>query len=218
MNANPRLHARTALVISHRWESRAAPDLSGERLRAVQEYLRRHSDVKLIWYDYWCLPQGNDKTLAEEYLFTKTLPHINLLYLGMSVLVLLDSSFFGRFWTCFEAFLSMQEASANGLRAATAPRVTVKTVLGANAALKQGLIDKWSACTVEQAYMLLEKDDIEVTKLVSCAGEHAHAPRMACRRSQHHIACQSRTQSGLPTPSPWCGEYRNTKGSGTYSW
>ena len=122
-----------------------------------------HPDVKLIWYDYWCLLQGNDKTLAEEYLFTKTLPHINLLYLGMSVLVLLDSSFFGRFWTCFEAFLSTQEASANGLRAATAERVTVKTVLGANAAPKQGLIDKWGACTVEQAYMLLDKDDIEVT-------------------------------------------------------
>ena len=53
----------------------------------------------------------------------------------------------------------MQEASVQGLRAATAPRVTVKTVLGANATL----IDKWSACTVEQAYMLLDKDDIEVT-------------------------------------------------------
>ena len=39
---------------------------SGEQLRAVQEYLRDHPDVELVWYDYWCLPQGNDKTLAEE--------------------------------------------------------------------------------------------------------------------------------------------------------
>ena len=52
------------------------------------------------------LPQGSYQTPAERSLFSATLPGINVLYLGMHVLILLDRQYIGRFWTCFETFLA----------------------------------------------------------------------------------------------------------------
>ena len=43
---------------------------------------------------------------------------VNMLYLGTQVLILLDLSYVSRFWTQFEAWLSMQFATPNGLRSA----------------------------------------------------------------------------------------------------
>ena len=47
---------------------------------------------------------------------------VNLLYLGMRVLVLADISYLSRFWTQFEAWLSMQAAGPDGLQPARAER------------------------------------------------------------------------------------------------
>ena len=38
------------LVISHRWEEAAEPDRSGTQAATVQEHLRRHTAVRLVWY------------------------------------------------------------------------------------------------------------------------------------------------------------------------
>ena len=57
---------------------------------------------------------------AEKALFLHMLKNVNLLYLGCSVLCLIDISYLSRFWTQFEAWLSMQAADSTGLHPAPA--------------------------------------------------------------------------------------------------
>ena len=47
-----------------------------------------------------------------------TCAQVNMLYLGTTVLILYDLSYASRFWTQFEAWLSMQFATPNGLKSA----------------------------------------------------------------------------------------------------
>ena len=44
------------------------------------------------------MPQGDEKTGLEKLEFKTMLTHVNLLYLGCAVLVLLDLSYLNRFW------------------------------------------------------------------------------------------------------------------------
>jgi hypothetical protein len=44
------------------------------------------------------MPQGAHRTSDEQAEFDSTLPFVNLLYLGASVLILLDLSYMSRFW------------------------------------------------------------------------------------------------------------------------
>ena len=64
------------------------------------------------------MPQG-PRTPAEKVYFKWMLENINVLYLSVSVLILLDLSYISRFWTQYEAWLSMQTATKDGLRPAT---------------------------------------------------------------------------------------------------
>ena len=57
-----------------------------------------------------CLPQGR-RTKADKVRFRHQLLHVNQLYLGTKVLILLDVSFLSRFWPQFEAWLSYQTVS-----------------------------------------------------------------------------------------------------------
>jgi len=43
------------------------------------------------------------------------LSNINMLYLGAMVLILMDFDYLKRFWTQFEAWVSFQEPTADGL-------------------------------------------------------------------------------------------------------
>eukprot|EP00966_Prymnesium_polylepis_P130531 3019512-Prymnesium_polylepis.1 len=52
------------LFISHRWEERGAPDSQGVQLRAMQEYLETHSDIKWVWYDYSAPSPNSNRDLA----------------------------------------------------------------------------------------------------------------------------------------------------------
>ena len=47
--------------------------------------------------DYRCAPQG-ERTPQQQELFSLTLANINFLFLGASVLILLDMSYMSRFW------------------------------------------------------------------------------------------------------------------------
>ena len=40
------------LVVSHRWFDIRAPDPDGTQMRAIQEHLRAHPEIKYIWFDY----------------------------------------------------------------------------------------------------------------------------------------------------------------------
>ena len=39
------------LFVSHRWESVSLPDIDGVQLKAVQEYLKAHPEIKHVWYE-----------------------------------------------------------------------------------------------------------------------------------------------------------------------
>lgn len=78
-----------------------------------------------------------------------------------------DLSYISRFWTQFEAWLSMQEASQGGLLGAPEAqrRLTVASVHGANQALMAAtLVDMWGTRSPEEAREVLAAPDVLVTK------------------------------------------------------
>ena len=77
-----------------------------------------------------------------------------------------DLSYISRFWTQFEAWLSMQEASQGGLLGAPEAqrRLTVASVHGANQALMAAtLVDMWGTRSPEEAREVLAAPDVLVT-------------------------------------------------------
>ena len=92
------LYQREYLAVSHRWESPEAPDTQGVQLRSVREYLIKNPGVKWVWYDHWSMPQGQ-RTAEEQNAFKRMLYHMDLLFMGCSVLALVDISYSSRFWT-----------------------------------------------------------------------------------------------------------------------
>ena len=110
------------------------------------------------------MPQGS-RSPAEEVAFTHMLKNANLLYLGTLVLILLDLSYISRFWTQFEAWLSMQAPTVNGLAAATLEekRYAIVPVHGANATMGEGLVAMWASKTPKAAYEVLASPDVTVT-------------------------------------------------------
>jgi len=91
---------------------------------------------------------------------------INLLYLGASVLIIMDMSYLARFWTQYEAWLSMQTATATGLRPVTAEhlRATIACIHTATFDFQgKQLRQIWATKTPEQAHDMLSKPDVRVT-------------------------------------------------------
>ena len=88
------------------------------------------------------MPQGT-RTAAEKVMFDWMLANVNLLYVGLNVLILLDLSTLSRFWTQFEAWLSMQMATVRGLEPApeAARRCEIIPIHNTNDAIKQQLIE-----------------------------------------------------------------------------
>ena len=62
-------------------------------------------------------PQG-PRSAEDAAAFKRMLKEVNRLYLGTTVLILLDMSYVSRFWTQFESWLSMQFATPSGLKSA----------------------------------------------------------------------------------------------------
>ena len=92
-----------------------------------------------------CLPQGR-RQYWEDYQFRLTLPNIDLLYIGASVLILLDRSYLSRFWTLYEAWLSFMKPTRNGLQGADEAdrRCYLQVAHEAPDNLKTLLIDEWA--------------------------------------------------------------------------
>jgi len=111
-----RFASREFLLVSHRWEHPQTPDPSGIQLRAIQAHLRKYPDVKWVWYDYWCLPQGADLTGGESAFLASTAAQMPWLYLTVPVLIVYDLAYTSRFWTSLEAFLSMHQVTPYGLK------------------------------------------------------------------------------------------------------
>jgi len=152
------------LVVSHRWESKAAPDTHGEQLKQIHAHLRENTQLTHVWYDYWCMPQ-HPRRPGEQVEFDHMLWRMDWLFLRSNVLILLDISYLSRFWTQFEAWLSMQRLTPNGFEPERDPtrRCVIRTLHNANARLEKFLVDLWSLRTPQQACAILAAPDVLVT-------------------------------------------------------
>ena len=110
------------------------------------------------------MPQG-ERTEQEQIEFLAMLKEINLLFLASSVLIIMDRTYMSRFWTQYEAWLSMMQVSDEGLVAADAAtsRATIITIHGAPQYLVDALKQEWSDCTPALAHEKLSQPDISVT-------------------------------------------------------
>jgi hypothetical protein len=156
---------KNILVVSHRWETPTDPDPTGAQALAVQVYLKAHPEIDAVWFDFSSMPQGRNKTERESAEFKEMLPNINLLYLTCSVLILMDRSYMNRFWTQFEAYLSMRAITSDGLTNAEDPqaRVTIMTLHGLHALQGNVLLLEWSNKTPDEAHAILAGQDVIVT-------------------------------------------------------
>jgi hypothetical protein len=82
--------------------SQENPDPTGAQMKSLLEYLARRHLIRWVWFDFSCTYQGK-RTMEQQRDFDEMLPHINLLYLGASVLILFDLRYMNRFWTQLEA-------------------------------------------------------------------------------------------------------------------
>ena len=87
------------------------------------------------------------------------------MYLSFSVLILLDLSYISRFWTQYEAWLSFQTATQDGLRPASEAelRCEIVPMYNTNASFIDGLRDMWAKATPQEAFQKLKQPDCTVT-------------------------------------------------------
>ena len=86
----------------------------------------------------------------------------------MQVLLIMDLSYVSRFWTQFEAWLSMQRTTDQGLSSAVGSpseqRYKVVGVLNAKTDIQRLQIeDMWGTATPEEAHDKLKRRDVTVT-------------------------------------------------------
>jgi len=144
------------------------PDANGEQLAVIKEHLRENAQVKYIWFDWSCMPQnvGRKRNHDEELYFRKTLDNVFLLFLGLSVLVVMDQQYVGRFWTVWEAWLSMRGfGGVLGLEAVSDKKLRVIFLLTGNATIDHAKLfrKQWGRMTPQDVYAALARDDILVT-------------------------------------------------------
>ena len=125
------------------------------------------------------MSQGT-RSAAEAREFKRMLANINFLYLGASVLILIDRTYMGRFWCAFEAWLSMQSASAAGLHSSplSERRCVIECVHGAPETLRHAVAEEWAAATAEVAHAKLSAADVVVTHASDKLGQLAQIGRL----------------------------------------
>eukprot|EP00403_Amphidinium_massartii_P048966 CAMPEP_0178464386 /NCGR_PEP_ID=MMETSP0689_2-20121128/50816_1 /TAXON_ID=160604 /ORGANISM="Amphidinium massartii, Strain CS-259" /LENGTH=423 /DNA_ID=CAMNT_0020091287 /DNA_START=219 /DNA_END=1491 /DNA_ORIENTATION=+ len=158
-------HKNEYCTVSHRWETKDEPDVGGVQLEAIQAHLAANPEIKYVWYDYYCMPQGPDRSPEDKAEFHRMLKEVNVLYLGTQVLILMDLSYMSRFWTSFEAYLSMQDTTSTGLRPTTASkcRAQIRCLHNAPAVFATTLKDMWQGKSPTEAAEILVKPDVLVT-------------------------------------------------------
>lgn len=155
------------LAVSHRWEDQGDCDPTEVQLATLKEFLNTSRNIKYVFIDYMCMYQGRDRTPAQKALFGVQLSNINILFLGASVLILLDYEYLSRFWTQFEAWLSMQIATETGLVSAPERkrRCSIVCIHGAAEAYKRALVEQWSNCNAMKAHEMLSAPSVKVTNM-----------------------------------------------------
>lgn len=99
--------------------------------------------------------------------FDWMLENLSLLYIGCSVLILLDRSYQSRFWTMFEAWLAFRCVTPDGLSTTTHEtrgRVHIEMIYDAPASLAHALEEDWGAMyNINEAHARLASPDVSVT-------------------------------------------------------
>ena len=162
--ANDDLVLKKILTVSHRWFEPGHPDKACEQTSAVVAYLQEHPEIEWVWFDFWCLPQ-HPRSPTEELHFRTSLSQIYLLFLGTCVLILGDAQYNSRFWTSYEAWLSMRMMTAEGLvEASGTPRCAVVGLFPLDSDTAKHLIEgMWKDAKPDQAYDQLNVAAIYVT-------------------------------------------------------
>jgi len=171
------------LVISHRWLSAHHPDThqdsAGEQLHAIRTFLQENTTIEYVWIDYCSMPQklkDQDGIVVlpleeeDQLYFKQALQLVNLLYLFLPVLVMLDADYGSRFWCNYESFLATHSFDGKQLVTSGTAHISI-ACLGSYARntpkvqqkQKELLVDSWTDATVDEAFDILGGQDIKVT-------------------------------------------------------
>jgi len=158
-------YPKSILTISHTWFEKGNHfDPHNVKMEALSSYLQNHKEIREVWLDWGCLPQG-ERTCDEQALFNRTLPVVNFLYLGTNVLRIVGKDYFERFWPQFECYLSLQSIHKYGFEnesGCTHPRCQTVFIEG-DAEHYANDISFFNKCTYESAVQRLKDDAVKVT-------------------------------------------------------
>ena len=77
-------------ILSHRWESKDHPfPVGSEKISKLLTLLDETPEIKHLWIDYACLPQG-ERSGPEKEFFKTSLENANILYFTQYVILLID--------------------------------------------------------------------------------------------------------------------------------
>ena len=198
-----RAYTAEYLAVSHRWEAIREPDGRGVQMREVKAYLRRTPGVKYVFVDVMCMPLPPHTSPLQRAELTLMLPNVGLLYLGCSVLMLLDASYSGRFWFGYELWLSLQTASTAGLAATSEAqrRCTLVPLEGTPPLLATEMLAAWRKLSSDQAYYRLSQPEL----LVSNASDREVVLAKLLQLLEivpNAMAAGTAVVAGAPTPPP----------------
>jgi hypothetical protein len=155
------------LAVSYPWASPGSPDPDSGRLQEVANVFNENPKLQFMWMDWSCLPQGEARTEIEKLYFKYFLSSgaINLVYLGATVVSIVNNRYLESFWTQFEYILATRKITAHGFET-THGRIHMRFIESAVAAKEPSkalLQQKWSDKTVMEVVEVLSKDDVRVT-------------------------------------------------------
>lgn len=130
----------------------------------AREYLRAHPNIKYVFIDFPCLPQG-ERNAKDKIDFFTQLPNMYLLYLGTSVLVcVVNREYMERFWTQLEAWYSFRKGTEQGLVSTPKEqlRCTIVCVHEEDAMFEDDVVNRWANCSTEHACEILAKPWVRV--------------------------------------------------------
>ena len=111
-----------------------------------------------------------DRTAEEDERFSWQLKNCNLLYLGSTVISLIDLAYQSRFWTTYELWLGIQVVdtktgfvSPRSLANMERPRLITYCVHSATPEIVDAVVNKWMKLRMDEAYDTLSKPDVVVT-------------------------------------------------------
>lgn len=173
--------------------------------------------IELVWYDFSCMPQHikdehgtvlAHRTALEEREFKLMLQNANLIYLLARCLLLVDNMYPTRFWTQFEAYLSMQELRESGLQQniGKTRRYYAIPLHGMNRSKLSAQIkntwERWK--TSEDAIRDLSRPDCEVTNASDKTQQIAKLERL-CAEWKKRVASSTSYGRGKLLPPDWPG-------------